>query len=370
LIGVEREMKIGVGGLACLLVLASWFPNGKAQAAGQERGVPLQDAAGPMIIVGWGGISNGFGQEFFSDPFAAAGTPVQWLAAPGQQVAALQAQRAAGQTAWDVLNALTASQFAALSQQGLLWKLPADVKAFLAKKMPDGVTDYGVAYATVSDVIACNATAVAACPKTPKDFFDVDHFPGQRSLYVGDPLIAMAMALQADGVPADKIFPMDIDRAFRKLQVIRPLIRVFWQSGDQSEQMFRSGEVSVAVIWNGRARNLAQHPTDRMRVSVSWQGSVYEPGYLAVPAGAPHANAAFAYLEWVVNHPDAMARYAEKTGYGFPNGELFDLLPDNVAPWLPEFPPHFSDQVRLDHSWYLQHKSEIDLRWKEFTSAR
>jgi hypothetical protein len=71
-----------------------------------------------------------------------------------------------------------------------------------------------------------------------------------------------------------------------------------------------------------------------------------------------------------VNHPDAMARYAERTGYGFPNGELFNLLPANIAGWLPEFPAHFGGQVRLDHDWYLAHKSEIDLRWKDYTSAR
>jgi putative spermidine/putrescine transport system substrate-binding protein len=323
-----------------------------------------------MIVVGWGGISNGFGQELFSDPFVAAGNHVQWLAAPGQQVAALQAQRAAGQTTWDVLNAVNGGQLAVLLQHGLLLKLPSDVKARLAKQMPDGVNDYGVAYATASDVLACNAKAVAACPATPKDFFDVDRFPGQRSLYVGDPLIAMAMALQADGVQPEKVFPMDIDRAFRKLEVIRPFIRTFWQSGDQSEQIFRSGEVSMAVLWNGRARNLAMHPTDRMRLDVSWQGAVYEPGFLAVAAGAPHANAGFAYLEWVAAHPDAMARYAERTGYGFPNGKLFDLVSADVAAWLPELPQHFANQVRLDHNWYLQHKSEVDLRWKEFISAR
>jgi spermidine/putrescine-binding protein len=369
-LNVEGKMKFGVASFVCLLLLASAYPNNLTQAAGEELGTPPRDAAGPMIVVGWGGISNSFGQELFSDPFVAAGNQVQWLGAPGQQVAALQAQRAAGKMAWDVLNALTGSQFEALSQQGLLWKLPPDVKARLAEKMPDGVTDYGVAYATVSDVIACNAKAVTACPATPKDFFDVDRFPGQRSLYVGDPLIAMAMALQADDVPADKVFPMDIDRAFRKLQVIRPHIRVFWQSGDQSEQIFRSGEVNMAVLWNGRARSLAMHPTDRMRVNVSWQGAVYEPSFLAVAAGAPHAKAGFGYLEWVVNHPDAMARYAERTGYGFPNGELYNSLPANIAQWLPEYPPHFAGQVRLDHSWYLQHKNEIDLRWKEFTSAR
>src|SRR5258708_1525328 len=168
------KMKFRVASLICLLLLTSAFSSGKAQSGELER--TTQDASGPMIIAGWGGISNSFGQELFSDPFVAAGHQVQWLAAPGQHVAALQAQRAAGRTTWDVLNAMVGSQIAVLSQQDLLMKLPSDLKARLAKKIPEGVSDYGVGYATVSSLIACNAMAVSACPATPKDFFDIDRF--------------------------------------------------------------------------------------------------------------------------------------------------------------------------------------------------
>jgi putative spermidine/putrescine transport system substrate-binding protein len=364
-------MRLIVAGSVGLLLLSTLVFGDDAQAAPQGPGASTADAAGSMIIVGWGGLSSKYWQDFFSDPFAAAtGDQLRWVYASGQQVAAVQAQHAAGQIEWDVLSSLDGNQFALLSQQGLLQKLPPDVKAGLANQMPDGVTDVGVMFATLSDIIACNSKIAAACPKTPQDFFDVKRFPGQRSLYINDPLVAMAMALEADGVPANSVFPMDIDRAFRKLEVVRPLIRVFWQSGDQSQQIFRSGEVSMAVVWNGRAFDLANHPTDRMNIVVSWQGAVYEPSFTAVVSGAPHANAAYKFLQWVADHPDAMARYAEKTTYGFPNQDIFKSLPDSVAGWLPEFPAHFSGQVRLDYDWYIQHKSEVDTRWKEFTSAR
>jgi putative spermidine/putrescine transport system substrate-binding protein len=362
-------MRLSVAGLVGLLIAGAWSSGDIALA--QSSGVLPADAAGPMVIVGWGGISNKLGQELFSDLFATTtGSHVQWVAAPGQQVAALQAQHAAGQMEWDVANALVGDQLAVLSQQGLIRKLPPDLKARLEQQMPNGVTDYGVEYATVSDVIVCNSKEVAACPKTPHDFFNVTDFPARRSLYIGAPLVAMAMALEADGVPPARVFPMDIDRAFRKLQAIRPSIRVFWQSGDQSEQIFRSGEVGASILWNGRARDLAMHPTDRMTVEASWQGAIYEPAFTVMVNGAPHPNAAAKYLEWLVEHPDAMARYSEQTSYGFPSLQLFKLLSDDIARWLPEYPAHFSDQVRIDHSWYLQNKGEIDSRWKEFTSAR
>src|SRR3989442_1490871 len=43
-------------------------------------------------------------------------------------------------------------------------------------------------------------------------------------------------ALVADGVPPDKVFPMDVDRAFRKLDQIKPHVKVWWTQGNQSQQ--------------------------------------------------------------------------------------------------------------------------------------
>ena len=35
----------------------------------------------------------------------------------------------------------------------------------------------------------------------------------------------------ADGVPWDKVYPMDIDRAFKSLDRIKPHVDVWWTSG-------------------------------------------------------------------------------------------------------------------------------------------
>src|SRR5207245_9630631 len=166
-----------------------------------------------------------------------------------------------------------------------------------------------------------------------------------RTLYANGPLIAMALALQADGVPKDKLFPMDMNRAFRKLQQLKPSIKVFWRSGDESEQLFRNGEVAMGTLWNGRAFHLAK---TMRKFKVMWEGAVYEPTYLTVVKGAPNAGNAFRYIEWVATHPDGMAKYAEKSTYDFPNPEIFKLLPPDIVKWLPSYPDNFAKQVRLD----------------------
>ena len=62
----------------------------------------------------------------------------------------------------------------------------------------------------------------------------------------------LLIALLADGVPMDKLYPLDVDRAFRKLEQIKPDIATWWTSGGQSAQLISDGEVDMIQAWNGR----------------------------------------------------------------------------------------------------------------------
>ena len=69
-------------------------------------------------------------------------------------------------------------------------------------------------------------------PKNFTEFFDVKAFPGKRCL-PDFPHYCLPFALQAAGVPIDKMFPLDVDLAFKKLNEIKavpeslaPLLKV------------------------------------------------------------------------------------------------------------------------------------------------
>src|SRR5262249_4074018 len=53
-------------------------------------------------------------------------------------------------------------------------------------------------------------------PTSWADFWDVQKFPGPRSLCLSDSPRTLIFALLADGVPRDELYPLDLDRAFRK----------------------------------------------------------------------------------------------------------------------------------------------------------
>ena len=61
------------------------------------------------------------------------------------------------------------------------------------------------------------------------------------------------IALMADGVPAHKLYPLDLDRAFKMLDKIKPHVTVWWTSGAQNTQILQSGEVDMSDTWGARA---------------------------------------------------------------------------------------------------------------------
>src|SRR5690606_41913539 len=59
---------------------------------------------------------------------------------------------------------------------------------------------------------------------------------------------------RSDGVPLDKLYPLDFDRAYKKLDTIKNSIDVWWTGGAQTSQLLKSGEVDICAAWNGRVQ--------------------------------------------------------------------------------------------------------------------
>ncbi|MFX5656770.1 extracellular solute-binding protein, partial [Acinetobacter baumannii] len=67
---------------------------------------------------------------------------------------------------------------------------------------------------------------------------------------------ALEAALLADGVALDQLYPLDVDRALKKIAEIKDHL-VLWDTGASSQQLFRDGEVTMGQLWHTRA-NLLQ----------------------------------------------------------------------------------------------------------------
>jgi putative spermidine/putrescine transport system substrate-binding protein len=65
----------------------------------------------------------------------------------------------------------------------------------------------------------------------------------------------LEVALLADGVDPAKLYPLDVDRAFRSLERIRPNIAVWASPPVGGTQLIASGDVDLAFAVNNEVEN-------------------------------------------------------------------------------------------------------------------
>ena len=169
----------------------------------------------------------------------------------------IKTQVGSGKPIWDVVDTPTGNCLRG-GEQGLIEKLDFS-KIPNGAAMPEAYrSPYSVSYEFYSSVLAYNQkTFPKDAPNSWADFWDVKKFPGRRALR-NHPFATLEAALMADGVAPDKLYPLDVDRAFKKLEEIKPHITVWWTSGAQSAQLLNDGEVDMEMAWNGRVSAVAQ----------------------------------------------------------------------------------------------------------------
>ena len=207
-----------------------------------------------IFVNTWGGSWTAAEEAAFFKPFTEQ-TGIRVRTVAPVSYAKLKAQVQSGNYEWDITS-VTQADLLRAEREGLVepidWTIVKKEKLF-----PDAVYANGLAYCALGTNLAYRKDKFPqGGPKTWADFWDVKKFPGNRSMY-NNAVRAAQFALVADGVPPDKVFPLDVDRAFKKLDQIKPHIKVWWTQGNQSQQLLRDGEVDMMVMWNARASELA-----------------------------------------------------------------------------------------------------------------
>ncbi|MGD9945078.1 MAG: ABC transporter substrate-binding protein [Burkholderiaceae bacterium] len=303
-----------------------------------------------VTLAGWGGESQEAIVKGLFGNSKSMGIEVRQDRHGG--LAGLKANVSSGRTTWDVVDmGFTRCEQAAAA--GLLEKL--DYKTIDTRGInPDYVRPNYVGVFSFSYGIAYNTRKYATPPSGWKDFWDVQRFPGRRALFNQGPYVLEA-ALMADGVAPGEVYqllatPAGVDRAFKKLQEIKPHVAVWWNSSGQAMQLIRDGEVDMILLANGRAGALMD---DGARVGFSFDQALLEIECLMVPKGAPNAAAAMQLINAALD-PQAQARASMMIEYGPTNLKAFDtgaITPARAAK-LPTAPQHIGKQLLTSPEWY------------------
>ena len=313
-----------------------------------------QDA---ITFVSWGGSTQDAQQEAWAESFTEK-TGIRVNQEGPTDYGRIRAQVESGNVDWDVVD--VEGEFAMrAARDGLLEELDFDV-IDRSKFDERFITDHAAGSFYFSFVLGYNEQSMPnGGPQNWEDFFNVDDYPGQRGVYRWPSAGVLELALLADGVAEEDLYPLDVDRAFDKLEEIEDHL-FYWGSGSESQQALASGEISMCMCWNGRVFTLMQEGAP---VNYTWNENLAYADFLVIPKGSENREAAMEFIAHATA-PEQQARFANLSAFAPVTLEAEELLDSEVRPHLPTHHP--DDQVSMSIEFWAEHGPDIADRWNDF----
>lgn len=327
------------------LVLAACGSDDSTSGSGSGSGVELRVSEA-------GGVSGEAMQKAFLDPFT-KDTGIRVQRTPDSDLGRLQAAQKAGTQDNDLVELDSISAVAA-NALGLTQTI--DYQRIGGKPLSEpGRQPFGLGWQVFSTIPVYREEAKPL--RSTRDFFDPRAFPGKRT--VPDlPNFVLPLALVADGVEGEDLYPLDVDRAFRVLDRIKGDISTFWSTGSQPVQLLKSGEVDYALAWSGRV-------VDEADLGYTFDGGLLDVSYLVIPKGAKHRRDAERLLRTFTD-PDRQLAALETVPYAGTAKGIERRIPADLAAKVPSSPANASKQVPQDPAWWAQNYENVAARWEQW----
>ncbi|MCK0198131.1 extracellular solute-binding protein [Ancylobacter sp. 6x-1] len=268
---------------------------------------------------------------------------------------------------WSFVEFATKSDFVRAREAGYLEKLdPSIVKV---SDLGNGAyDDYGVDVMRYGIVFTYNTEKFSGegAPKTVRDLYDLKKFPGKRCLfkypqYGG----VLESALIADGADRNKLYPLDLDRAFKKLDSIKSDV-IWWSNGDDAIRLISSGECSMGIAWSGRVYSAVKN--DKAPLAINWKDSLYAQAVYAVPKGAPNAAAGQALIAYNIGDLEGQKKLVRAITYATDIKALkLSDYGEGLGPWIVAG-DNAADAIQEDADYYTKHISDVIDRFNRWVA--
>jgi putative spermidine/putrescine transport system substrate-binding protein len=305
-----------------------------------------------LVFATWGGSWEAAMREAWFKPFAAK-TGIEVRTAQGNTYGRIQAMVESGRTEWDIVEVLPDFQWIGAEK-----KLLEPIDFSTVDKSPimpskDLVTDYSVPQVLFSRLITYNKK-LAPGPTSFADVFDTKKFSGKRTFYSKANGAFLEAALLADGVEPGALYPLDVDRALKKLSTIRDDI-LFYETNAQAEQFMSDGQAAIGLIPDGRALNIRDHGAP---VELQFTLSFLTWSAMVVPKNAPHKAEAMTFLAFALT-PEAQAAIARAYTYGPVVPKAFDMISPERARTLSGGPQMQGKGIVIGEKWWGENLAKV-----------
>jgi putative spermidine/putrescine transport system substrate-binding protein len=352
----RRGLLRGAGQAAVTLAALRAFDPRPAMAQGKT-----------LNVAGYGGALNNALVKDFAGPYEQQ-TGIKVNFGSGASLALAKLQVAAGGAAqWDIIN-LTGAEYVAAVKDRLI--VPYDYGIIDASHVPPEYKEaYGIKFALFLFVMCWDQKKIPddKAPKTWAEFWDTRRYPGKRSM---DANISdgstLELALLADGVPLDKLFPLDVERALKSLDKLGRDNIIWYNTNQEPIQQLVSGAVTLATAFHGRVL-LANRGGASLGFTPNYAG--VSGNYYCVSSASANKVDAFRFLNFMLTNVPGDVDYMKATAYAIPNTEALPQLPKEIADILPTNPA-LQDKVFIkSDAWWAANLDTTMQRFKEWQLA-
>jgi putative spermidine/putrescine transport system substrate-binding protein len=204
-------------------------------------------------------------------------------------------------------------------------------------------------------------------PKSWADFWDLKRFPGPRGL---DrlPYPTLEFALLADGVPKEKLYPLDLDRGFRKLDQIKSSVPMWFVTGSEPQQMVQNREIDLTAMWTSRANDSIVNK--KVPYEIVWDGGASEGTVesWSVLRNSPNPEGAMKFINFA-GSAEAQAAFARILFAAPTNLNAYRLLDRDTAARLPTYPPNEQRMFFVDFDYWMANIDQVTLRFENWLQA-
>lgn len=213
----------------------------------------------------------------------------------------MYAKLSAGGTAYDLVQP-TDYIISLMVRQGLLQELDKSKLPSLANMDPnylnlpfDPGNKYTVPYQAGMDALVVNNDKVQNPPKSWADLWNPEY--AGRMVFLDDSRVVIGMALLTLGYDLNTKDPAQLDQAKEKLKELIPNVKLF--DSDSPKTALIAGDVDLGITWTGEAFT-AQQENPAINFVYPTEGSILWQDNWAIPVGAPHADAAYAWINYTM----------------------------------------------------------------------
>lgn len=362
---ITRRTLIGTTAALAVGFLLPGCSNAAAAANNPKAGELLK-GSGQVVVSTWGGAFTELNREAYFEPFTKA-TGIEVVTTGVPDLAKMKLMVESGAVEWDLVAA-EGQMMRNAAKMGLLEPIDYDLVFSVISRddiAPEMLHEFGFPSIALGYTLTWNTDTVKNPPKTWAEFWDVKTFPGRRAVYA-KPKPLLEAALMADGVDAKDIYPIDIDRAFKKLDEIKPHIDIWVETTAQFDVLFQNGEVDLLLATQGRA---TQSRDKGFPVDYAFDHGMWEQSTFAIMKNSPNTENAQKLLAWI-SQPEGQAKIAAGWAAGVANKNAYALMTPEAAAQLPTAPENVVKMLKIDTDWWTENNDAVMRRWLDWYTKK